>query len=111
MPQARRRPARRIRNASEAWTVIGLSAVFLFFLVSGGIAYRNVETLRENSRQVFHTHTVIVALGELLSTVQDAETGQRGYILTGDDRYLEPYETAVASVWPRTAMVAELTRD
>ncbi|WP_374944284.1 CHASE3 domain-containing protein [Sphingomonas sp.] len=40
------------------------------------------------------------ALTVLLSTVQDAETGQRGYLMTGEDRYLAPYEQAV-DVLPR----------
>ncbi len=38
------------------------------------------------------------ALNRLLQSMLDAETGQRGYLLTGDDRYLEPYDKALASV-------------
>ena len=36
------------------------------------------------------THEVIVGLDAVLSNLRDAETGQRGYLLTGDERYLEP---------------------
>ena len=38
------------------------------------------------------------ALDELKQTILDAETGQRGYLLTGDERYLEPYNSAINQV-------------
>src|SRR4051812_46756488 len=34
----------------------------------------------------------------LLSTVKDAETGQRGFVITGDESYLEPYEAALRQI-------------
>src|ERR1043166_1018558 len=42
---------------------------------------------------------VIRQLEQLLSTVKDAEAGQRGFIITGDDRYLEPYYAAEKHLW------------
>ena len=39
-----------------------------------------------------------VALNDLKQTILDAETGQRGYLLTGDERYLEPYNSAISQV-------------
>ena len=38
------------------------------------------------------------ALNDLKQTILDAETGQRGYLLTGDERYLEPYNSAISQV-------------
>ena len=38
------------------------------------------------------------ALNELKQTILDAETGQRGYLLTGDERYLEPYTNGISQV-------------
>jgi len=99
------------RTKVEVWTALGLALVLAFFLTSGIIAYRNIEVLRSNSEKIWHTHTVIVALDELLATMQDAETGQRGYLLTGEDRYLEPYQSAVALAASRLEAVGALTRD
>jgi CheY-like chemotaxis protein/signal transduction histidine kinase/CHASE3 domain sensor protein len=99
------------RTRIEVWTALGLALVLAFFLISGLIAYRNIQVLRTNSEKIWHTHTVIVALGELLSTTQDAETGQRGYLLTGEDRYLEPYRNAVTLAASRLDAVGSLTRD
>lgn len=95
----------------EVWASVGLALVLAFFLATGLVAYFNVEVLRANNQQIIHTHRVIVAVDELLSTTQDAETGQRGYLLTGNAQYLEPYETAAAAVARRLDDVATLTRD
>jgi len=45
----------------------------------------------EKLKWVIHTHEVISVSDNLLSTMTDAETGQRGFLLTGDNNYLEPY--------------------
>jgi len=90
---------------------IGLLLVVLFFLVSGAIAYRNITILRDSDARIRHSHNVIIGLDEVLSTVQDAETGQRGYLLTGRDQYLAPYSEAVARVATKLDAIAALTRD
>ncbi|EJE49243.1 signal transduction histidine kinase [Acidovorax sp. CF316] len=48
--------------------------------------------------QMAHGQVTHGALNRLLQSMLDAETGQRGYLLTGNDRYLEPYDKALASV-------------
>ena len=99
------------RTKVELWTTIGLALVLAFFLISGVTAYRNIEVLRTDSEKIWHTHEVLVSLDDLLSTTQDAETGQRGYLLTGNDRYLQPYQNAVSAVGSRIEEVASLTKD
>lgn len=47
---------------------------------------------------------------DLLATVQDAETGQRGYLLTGEASYLEPYDEASAQYAARLARLDAVTR-
>jgi CheY-like chemotaxis protein/signal transduction histidine kinase/CHASE3 domain sensor protein len=111
MPQNRARPAFGIRSGAEVGTVLGLGAVLAFFLLSGIVAYLNIQTLRGNNDKVLHSHEVLIALDQLLSTTQDAETGQRGFLLTGDAKYLEPYDRAVAATASRIDNVASLTAD
>jgi PAS domain S-box-containing protein len=52
----------------------------------------------ESNKWVIHTHEVINDLGELLSTLKDAETGERGYLITGQSDYLEPYNDALKKI-------------
>ncbi|MES2035734.1 MAG: response regulator [Pseudomonadota bacterium] len=99
------------RSSADVWTTVGLIVVLAFFLVSGWVAYRNIEVLRASNERIRHTHSVLIALDDLLSAAQDAETGQRGYLLTGVDKYLDPYTAAVTDVGARMDTVGSLTRD
>jgi signal transduction histidine kinase/CheY-like chemotaxis protein/CHASE3 domain sensor protein len=89
----------------------GLAAVLVFFLGSGGLAYRNIQTLREDNQMIVHSHQVITTLDELLSTMKDAETGQRGFLLTFNEHYLEPYNAAVLAAGSQVDELSQLTSD
>ncbi|MBB3660750.1 signal transduction histidine kinase/CheY-like chemotaxis protein/CHASE3 domain sensor protein [Rhizobium sp. BK650] len=88
---------------------LGLVGAFLFFLVSGFMAYFNLQTLEEGNARIVQTHVAIVALDELLSQLQDAETGQRGFLLTNDESYLAPYNTALRAIRPQLDKIRGLT--
>ena len=88
----------RSKSQSGIWTIAGLVAVLGVFLVSGVVTYQNTQLLQRNTKAIMQTHESLLALSQLLSLVQDAETGQRGYVITGDDRYLGPYYEAVTGV-------------
>jgi signal transduction histidine kinase/CHASE3 domain sensor protein len=75
------------------------------------VAYRNTLLFIENSARVTHTHQVLDALGGVLSQLKDAETGQRGYLLTGDERYLAPYQSAIGKVDGSIQRLQRLTAD
>jgi PAS domain S-box-containing protein len=75
-------------------TAIRLLATYgsaLLVLALSALAYQGVQRSRESTRMVEHTHEVINLLEITLSDLRDAETGQRGYLLTGEEPYLEPH--------------------
>jgi len=88
-----------------------LAGAIIFFVLSGAVAYFNLQTLRSNNDRVVHSHEVIVSLSGLLSTIQDAETGQRGFLLTNSDRYLEPYNAALVAIPRQLDDITRLTVD
>jgi CheY-like chemotaxis protein/CHASE3 domain sensor protein len=92
-------------------TALGIAAGLFFFVFSGVLAYSNIQGLRRDTSRVVQTHEVITELGNLLSAMQDAETGQRGYLLTGDPAYLRPYEDARARVDISLGVIARATAD
>ncbi|TWA76918.1 histidine kinase/DNA gyrase B/HSP90-like ATPase [Azospirillum brasilense] len=83
---------------AAALTLLGIVAM------SGWLA----ESAREFSGAVGRTTALRVAAGTLLSQLQDAEVGQRGYLLTEDRRYLKPYEAAVTAVDATIARLHDL---
>jgi PAS domain S-box-containing protein len=96
-----------IENKTKVW--IGIVVVVL--LANGWLSYRAVRTLIDNERWVTHTHQVLGNLELILSTVKDAETGERGYIITGDSEYLEPYHSAINLIDTHLQTLKDLTVD
>ncbi|WP_394240800.1 response regulator [Halopseudomonas laoshanensis] len=87
---------------------LGLAVAFVIFILGTVVAIYTTQLLRTSNQSVLQTHNVIVAIDLLLADVQDAETGQRGYLLTGDEEYLEPYHRAVSQVQSRITLVEGL---
>ena len=98
MPQDKFLSVSTTASRTRLWTALGVIAALLFFLISGAVSFSNVQILKSDSAKIAHTHDVIVALDTLLSTMLDAETGQRGFLLTGNEQYLQPYDDAVLKV-------------
>ncbi len=101
----------RRRTGLSLGTWLGLLTVLLFFVGSGFTTYRNIAVLREDTRKVQHTHEVITGLGGILSSIQDTETGQRGYLLTQQEQYLAPYEEAAKRTGAQLERLAGLVQD
>jgi PAS domain S-box-containing protein len=89
----------------------GMTVVFLVTIGNTIVAFTNIGRLYSTADQVTHTHKVLEALAELLSTAKDAETGQRGFVITGDLQYLEPYHVAEGSIASWIRQIDTLTRD
>ena len=74
-------------------------------------SYQNLLGFRRSSDAVEHTFEVKNTIGNLLSSLKDAETAQRGYLITGDEQYLEPYVAALQAIDPDFKRLRDLTRD
>lgn len=73
-------------------------AAGLFVLLMGVVAVTAWYVSRQETANKWVRHTLEVRerLARILSVLQDAETGQRGYLLTGDESYLDPFKHAMA---------------
>lgn len=60
---------------------------------------------------VTHTHLVLEKIDAVLTELLNAETGQRGYVITGEESYLGPYHTSVAHIHQTLKELRELTGD
>jgi signal transduction histidine kinase len=73
---------------------VGFALAVLILVVIAASAYYSTTQFLELARQTTQTSAGLQVLTQSLSLLKDAETGQRGYLLTQDDAYLEPYELA-----------------
>lgn len=80
----------------------------IFFSI---IIYNSLQEKEENERWVIHTFEVIQKATTLLSELKDAETGQRGYLLTGRQEYLEPYKNALQNIDSELIELSKFTID
>ena len=71
-----------------------LVVAFLVVAFNAWLAFDAVHSLLESESLVEHTWQVIVQAERIMSSAKDAETGNRGYLITGDDSYLLPYRVA-----------------
>ncbi len=90
---------------------IGFLLAIAVLITSTALSYYNFKQVADNEAQVVHTHEVLDALAQTLASVTDAETGQRGYVITGDKAYLEPYHAANKRLLELTARLSLLTGD
>ena len=96
---------------SNTQLVLGVIAALSLFLASGMVSYLNTQALNRNAALIADTHAVLLAINDVLSLVKDAETGQRGFLITGDERYLSPYSMALSRLHTRVLDLQGLTQD
>jgi methyl-accepting chemotaxis protein len=90
---------------------LGFAVTLAIFVIVGAVSYRSVTKQSEAAVWVAHTREVQNQLTELLSSLQDAETGQRGYVITGVESYLAPYTDGSARTEQVRRHIAELVAD
>lgn len=89
----------------------GFAIAALMLFVIGVSGYRSTAHLIENNRLVSHTYEVRMRLTDLTSLLKDAETGQRGFVITGDDAFLEPYRASMSDIGRVSNALRALTAD
>jgi signal transduction histidine kinase/CHASE3 domain sensor protein len=98
-------------RTSELLISGGLFAVLLIVCLNSWLALRSVQVLGNSEYWVSHTWQVINAVEQVIGSAKDAETGNRGFLLTGDDNYLEPYTRALRELPTEIDQVQRLTTD
>lgn len=90
---------------------IGFGLSILLLIISSALSYISINRLLDSAAAVRHTIDVRNTLENVVSSLKDAETGQRGFLLTGREEYLEPYNGAYSDARKSLDRFMELTRD
>ncbi len=91
--------------------IIGFGFSILLLLGSSVAAYLSIHNLLISSGLVTHTYKVISGLDQVAAPVRDAETAQRGFIISSDPSYLEPFHGAFQESLNALERVKNLTTD
>jgi CheY-like chemotaxis protein/signal transduction histidine kinase/CHASE3 domain sensor protein len=79
-------------------TLFGFLLAMVAVLVIALLSYQSLQATAASSQSLTSAIEVLAQLNSVLSTMKDAETGQRGYLLTGKESYLDPFTTAKAAL-------------
>jgi len=93
----------------ERVTALGLAVSLVLLALIGVQSFRQIKRVASAARDVELESSVIAHVERLVSYVKDAETGQRGFLITGEDGYLAPYRKARAGVFEQETILRELT--
>lgn len=100
-----------IKSAGAKRDELSLTVGLLFIAILIAYAFYTIRLNSENNQWVRHTNEVLRESDALLSAMKDAETGQRGFILTGEKVYLEPFNSASQSTKEIHSRLKLLTSD
>ncbi len=89
----------------------GFALALAIPLFIGWISFTAILRLVDTSRWVTHTHDVLTGLEAVSGALADAESAQRGYMVTGADEFLTSYQNATGKITPGLASLRALTRD
>jgi PAS domain S-box-containing protein len=73
--------------------MLGIAALVLTALV--GLSFRQLQQYRSANAEAARSREILIAIDSIQASLVDAETGQRGFLLTGNSSYLEPYNRAL----------------
>src|SRR5689334_17725774 len=85
--------------------------IVMVLLIISVITYRNLKNYTEEVRLIRHSNSVFRSLELVLSTIKDAETSHRGYQLTHDTLYLQPYHASAKSLPLQLLALKDLVAD
>jgi PAS domain S-box-containing protein len=111
MDSSQQRTSRGHGGQPDRSIVVAYTLALVVFAAIGVTALVYFGRFGESSEWVRHTELVLVKLSEGLGELKDTETGQRGYLLTGDEQFLEPFERSMGVVRVRFDELERLTAD
>ena len=79
--------------------------------IIGGTAYRSTLQLVETAGSVVRTEDVLRNMEEIISSLKDVETGQRGYVITGEEPFLKPYHDGLGRIASDVDKVRSLKKE
>jgi len=95
----------------EMKILAGFIGALLLLLVGGGFTYRATAEFADSSQLVIHTQQVRAALRHIYSTISDAESAQRDYLITGIPQRLDSHSDLTVRVHDQEDVLARLLAD
>lgn len=86
-----------------------ISLLILFFI--GVLTVKHINNISNSTKLLMHTYEVNLELERLFSYIKDSENNMRGFLISKDSLYLEPYRTNIKKVNNSFLLLKKLTKD
>ncbi len=90
---------------------VGFGSVLVILAALVFVSYRSIGALDEANHWTVHTYDVLSEADAITNSLVNMETGERGFLLAGEDRFLEPYQFGKADFDAHLAKIKQLTQD
>jgi PAS domain S-box-containing protein len=100
-----------MKGKLDGGTLIAIGLVVALLSINAGFSYRNTRQLDFDAAWVAQTHEVLDLTSDVLLALLDAETAQRGFLVTGQKENLTPYQAGLASLEERLTALKAQTAD
>ena len=111
MTNSQGQAGRRFRWTVGRLLITGFCLAVSALLIVGTLAFLQIDALVDDQGAATEAGQMQFDIDAVLSAIQDAETGQRGYLITGDDTYLVPYNQALLTIPHAVAALSTQTKD
>ncbi len=91
--------------------LLGICSPMVLLLILGGVSVFSISTIVETNKQVDHTYVVLGDAAAIVSSAVDMETGMRGYLLAGQDGFLDPYRGGEEATYSGITALQEIVND
>ncbi len=100
-----------MKNSISRDLKLGFGLSLLLVIISSVASYLSIRNLLSNAEKVDQGNVVVSKLESVISTMKDAETGQRGFLLSGEEIFLQPYNNSDQEVFNTIKEVSSLSTD
>ena len=100
-----------VASSRRSWQRLAVFASLALVLLAAAAALIMMQGIDRQLRDVLDTYEVRNQARELTTALAEAESSQRGYLLTGDESFIDPYRRATAAIQTRMLSLTALTKD
>lgn len=99
------------RKSTKYVFLSGFVLSIILFVSSGYLAFQSSRTARENNNAVAENHHLLLGYSALWNSLLNAESSERGFVITGDESYLESYTASVSSLFEQLNKLEAIAAD
>ncbi len=110
-PRSPTMPAAKTPSVTTSLPTIGIATALVVIVVTGLVAIASISDFQQRIERIGHTNAVIGRIAELTALATEAQAATRGFVVTGNERFAHPFDTASTLLPERLAQLDQMVSD